>query len=238
MAWTDRKTPIHETDVIAFPPLPEGEFPVLLADPPWKYQNWTDKAHGASKAWYKTLSVEDVCRLPVRDVAAKNSLLFLWVTGPKLPQGLKVLESWGFEYVGLAFDWLKTYRAPVTIKFPKRSEAVYFCDRYCPDATPEFLKPNAVKTATVIPGNPYFGLGFRTRQANELCLLGKRGKGVPKKSSSVLAAVMAPRMRHSEKPPAVYDRIEKLVDGPYLELFARHARNGWESWGDEVKREV
>ena len=235
MSWSTRNVKVHESESFHFPPLPEGPWPVLYADPPWAYQNWTDKAHGAAKSWYETLTVDKICSLPVQTVAAKDSLLFLWATGPKLQEALQVVQAWGFEYVGFAFDWLKTYRRPVQISLPTKSDVLDLCDRFCSasDYSP-FLTPQRVKTATIIPGNMYCGLGFRTRQANEICLLGKRGKGLPKKSSSVLAPVISKRRKHSQKPVEVYNRIEELVDGPFLELFARNSHPGWTAWGQEA----
>jgi N6-adenosine-specific RNA methylase IME4 len=46
--------------------------------------------------------------------------------------------------------------------------------------------------------------------------------------------IVAPRREHSRKPDEQYERIERLVAGPYLELFARQSRPGWDSWGNEV----
>ena len=46
--------------------------------------------------------------------------------------------------------------------------------------------------------------------------------------------VVSPRREHSRKPDAVYDRIERLMDGPYLEMFARTGRRGWDVWGDQA----
>jgi hypothetical protein len=46
--------------------------------------------------------------------------------------------------------------------------------------------------------------------------------------------IVSPRREHSRKPDEVYERIERLVDGPYLELFARQRRPGWDAWGREV----
>ncbi len=78
------------------------------------------------------------------------------------------------------------------------------------------------------------GLGFWTRQNAEHVLLGTRGR--PKrKSANVQQTLLAPRLEHSRKPEEIQDRIERLVDGPYLELFARRHRPGWFCWGDELE---
>ena len=79
----------------------------------------------------------------------------------------------------------------------------------------------------------FTGLGFWTRANPEPCLLATRGH--PKRrSGSVRKLVIAPRREHSRKPDEVHARIEALVEGPYLELFAREARPGWDAWGLET----
>jgi N6-adenosine-specific RNA methylase IME4 len=80
---------------------------------------------------------------------------------------------------------------------------------------------------------PAFGNGYWTRANPEQCLLATRGS--PKRlSKSVRRLIMAPVGAHSAKPQEAYGRIEQLVAGPYLEMFARYARPGWSQWGDEI----
>ncbi|MHA1569827.1 MAG: MT-A70 family methyltransferase [Alphaproteobacteria bacterium] len=76
------------------------------------------------------------------------------------------------------------------------------------------------------------GCGYWTRSNSEVCLLATKGK--PKREKAdVRQAILEPRREHSRKPDCVHDRIERLVAGPYIELFARRHRDGWDSWGDE-----
>lgn len=76
------------------------------------------------------------------------------------------------------------------------------------------------------------GMGYWTRQETEICHLFKRGK--PKRlSKGVRSLIRAPRREHSRKPDEQYERIERLVAGPYLELFARQQWPGWTAWGHE-----
>jgi N6-adenosine-specific RNA methylase IME4 len=78
----------------------------------------------------------------------------------------------------------------------------------------------------------HFGLGYWTRQNTESCLLATRGH--PQRlSRSVRQLIVAPRGRHSAKPAEAHAWIEALCSGPYLELFARGQRPGWDSWGLE-----
>lgn len=85
-------------------------------------------------------------------------------------------------------------------------------------------------------GNGLFtGLGYWARANPEQCLLATRGH--PKRQSkSVKKLIQTPRREHSRKPDEVYDRIEQLVDGPYLEMFARQSRPGWDTFGNETTR--
>jgi N6-adenosine-specific RNA methylase IME4 len=77
------------------------------------------------------------------------------------------------------------------------------------------------------------GMGYWTRQEVEICHLFKRGKP-RRQSKGVRSLIRAPRREHSRKPDEQYGRIEALVSGPYLEMFARQARPGWTAWGNEV----
>lgn len=83
----------------------------------------------------------------------------------------------------------------------------------------------------------HMGLGYWTRQNTEQCLLATRGK--PKRkatATSVQQLLVSPRREHSRKPDEQYERIERLVDGPYLELFARQAWPNWRAWGNQTDR--
>ena len=79
------------------------------------------------------------------------------------------------------------------------------------------------------------GMGYWTRANSEPCLLATRGR--PKRlAADVRQAIIEPRREHSRKPDCVHGRIERLVAGPYLELFARARRSGWDAWGNEVDK--
>ena len=62
---------------------------------------------GAAEKHYPTMSLDDICALPVADIAAKDSALFLWATFPMLAEALLVISAWGFTYKTTAFVWLK-----------------------------------------------------------------------------------------------------------------------------------
>lgn len=75
-------------------------FSTVLADPPWQFQNRTGKMAPEHKRLnrYGTMVLEDILTLPVRQLTADTAHLYLWVPNALLPEGLKVLEAWGFQY--------------------------------------------------------------------------------------------------------------------------------------------
>jgi N6-adenosine-specific RNA methylase IME4 len=82
---------------------------------------------------------------------------------------------------------------------------------------------------------PVMGCGYWTRSNTEACLLATRGR--PKRlHADVRQGIIAPRREHSRKPDEIHGRIERLVGGPRLELFARQSRPGWTAWGNETSK--
>ena len=77
------------------------------------------------------------------------------------------------------------------------------------------------------------GGGFTTRKNAEFCLIGKRGRSV-RKSASVHEVIIEPRRDHSRKPEQFYDRVRDYSEGPFLELFGRQSRSGFDQWGNEA----
>ena len=77
------------------------QFATILADPPWQFQNRTGKVAPEHKRLnrYGTMELPDICALPVSEIAANPAHLYLWVPNALLPEGLQVMESWGFRYV-------------------------------------------------------------------------------------------------------------------------------------------
>ena len=89
--------------------MPEaGKYGIVYADPPWRYD--MKRGNGVAENHYPTMSIEEICALPVTDLAARDSALFLWATFPQLNEAFRVIEAWGFKYKTLAFLWLKQNR--------------------------------------------------------------------------------------------------------------------------------
>lgn len=84
------------------------KYGIVYADPPWRYD--MKRGKGVAENHYPTMSMDEICALPVADLAAKDSALFLWATFPQLNEAFRVIEAWGFHYKTLAFLWLKQNR--------------------------------------------------------------------------------------------------------------------------------
>jgi N6-adenosine-specific RNA methylase IME4 len=83
---------------------------------------------------------------------------------------------------------------------------------------------------------PQMGIGNYWRVSHEFCVLGVKGTPTFPNSAAEKSWREWPRTKHSQKPEAFVDIVEKVSPGPYLELFARCTREGWVSWGNEIKR--
>jgi len=99
LEYTDPEHPSYGT-------VPSGGFSVIVTDCPWRYRNFSDKAHGAARAHYPGMTEGDLCRLRVDEWAADDCILAQWGTWPKLPQAVRLMEVWGFDYV-TGIPWVK-----------------------------------------------------------------------------------------------------------------------------------
>lgn len=83
----------------------DKKYSIIYADPPWKYKD--SSCEGAAEYQYKTMTIEEICNLPVNQIADMNCILFLWATYPKLQEAMKVIDAWGFAYKTIGFQWIK-----------------------------------------------------------------------------------------------------------------------------------
>ncbi len=179
----------------------------ILADCAWHFQTFSGRGEGKSAIQhYDVQDLEAIKALPIRNLAADDCALFLWMLDWCPKWALEVIEAWGFEHKTTAFTWIKLIEGH--------------------DGVP--------RQGGVISDNDFhFGPGHWTRANPEDNWLATRGN--PKRfDAGVRQLIVAPVMEHSRKPD-VHERIERLVDGPYLELNARRARPGWVCWGDELE---
>jgi len=85
-----------------------GKYRVIYADPPWKYSDamFIDGYKVSAEMHYPPMTIDELCTLPVKEMAEDNAVLFLWVTSPILEEAFKVIHAWGFEYK-TSFVWDK-----------------------------------------------------------------------------------------------------------------------------------
>ena len=178
------------------------QYDIIYADPPWKY-NDPMKIKGVkglirgAESFYKTMNLEDIKSLPIKDISSKNAILFIWVTMPLLDKGFEVIESWGFQYKTCGFCWVKRTKN----------------------------------------GKIHLGMGNYTRGNAELCLIGVKGQKPKFLTRGLSQIVESKLLEHSQKPNEVREKIVQLCGFlPRIELFARQQTEGWDCWGDELKK--
>lgn len=199
-------------------------YATIVADPPWSYAGST--YNGRTSPWrststqsYSLMSIEDVCALPVSGIAAADAHLYLWAVNPLLHRAYEVVEAWGFQ-PDTVLTWCKPGPG-LGAGFRSNTEQLIVARRGT-------------------RGNPTCGnCGGRSR-GNNKCIcdsptLRSQGKSVqpmrPFESTGNGSWFKAPRGAHSAKPPLFQDLVEQMSPGPYVELFCRNPRFGWDSWG-------
>lgn len=193
--------------------LPEGftraPFSVIVADPPWSFG---DKLPGKSRGAEKNYPV-----MKVGDMADRGFVYHKEIHEGTAPNAL--LFMWRVaSQVEEANTLVRAWG------FSPKSEIVW------------------VKIGKGVTHHPsregtglHFGMGRYVRMAHESCIIATRGKAIPLiQSHSERSILFAEVGRHSEKPEAFYDLVERLARGPYLELFARRKRPGWTCLGNEI----
>jgi N6-adenosine-specific RNA methylase IME4 len=206
----DRAEPTEAESSPIFVPLPAiaGGWRCVAADPQVGFKTWSEKGQGRSPSrHYDTLTPEAIATLALQTVVADGCSLMLWWPDPHMPTMVEVMRSWGFEFSGKAFTWVKT--------LPSLARG------------PRLISTDTIQSVLAIGG------GLTTRKNSESCWLGRRGKPSIL-SKGVREVILSPRRQHSRKPAEFFRRVEALCSGPRLELFARESRPGWTSWGDQM----
>lgn len=191
--------------------LPESSkrYSAIMIDPPWQFKVWSNETGIARSAdnHYPTLDIKELKKLPIQRLMGEDCAVFMWAIWSMLPEALELGKAWGLTYKTLGFDWLK-------------------------------------RTST---GQKWhMGMGYWSRANSEPCLLFTKGN--PKRKSKEVRQLLVeddsqlplfPPMvnrvlSHSAKPTESYCRVEQLVDGPYLDVFARRKTKGWDAIGNEI----
>jgi N6-adenosine-specific RNA methylase IME4 len=175
----------------------DGMYRVIYADPPWSYGNSgvinSGDNYGRAARHYPSMTIDELCKLPVEAHARPDSVLFCWVTAPLLyenPGPREVIEAWGFE--------------------PKTS---------------------------VVWDKVRHNFGSYVSVRHEFLIIATRGSCLPDRPTPMPDSVQTIRRGdvHSQKPEEFRTLIEKLYDGPYLELFGRTRVKGWKVHGNDSR---
>lgn len=172
-------------------------YSTIVADPPWPHKGTGKELGGVvptrkgrvvkdrrPESYYSTMTLDEICAMPVAGLAAANAHLYLWATCSGLEDGFEVMRAWGFTYK-TSLTWIK---------------------------------------------KGHLGLGAYFRTNTEHVLFGVRGS-LPTLAKDQRNHFEAPKRGHSRKPAAFGDLVERSSPGPYVELFCREGRFGWDSWG-------
>lgn len=90
-----------------FGDLKRNHYGAILADPPWHFATWGEGGNRNVTSKYSTMSADEMCALPVGDLAGDDCILFMWSVWPKLFEAMDVIDAWGFTYKTCAFSWMK-----------------------------------------------------------------------------------------------------------------------------------
>lgn len=194
-----------------------NRYDVILADPPWSFNNRKGEKSRTADSKYRVLSPQDLTamRYWVRDRSHLRSVLFMWTTAATQPQAIQLMTDWGFEYKTVAFVWVKLTKRETRPPFVMQIRA------------PNQMLDNTTRSL-------HFGMGHYTRSQTEFVLLGAR-KPLPRVARNVEQVVLAPVGEHSAKPNEVHRRIERIYPhSSRLEMFARRQEPGWSAMGDQL----
>ena len=230
-------------------------YTTVMADPGWQYKDALrmETTKRSSMDHYKTtMTVDQICALytPSRveheqglDFSGRRSQRTTLIPGRLFNQ---------FELADTGFLWL--WCTPSTLL---DGSAVAVCNAwgYAPKQIGVWIK-GRIEITEVPVGSEWqtvanlvlqIGMGWCTRGVLEFFIIATRGKYTKLvkdkgQSNLILAAedavILASKREHSRKPDKIYDKIESVCPGPYLELFARSGRAGWTSYGDELESEA
>lgn len=188
------------------------KYQVIYCDPPWWYSNRSanriTKFGGGARAHYNVMTDSQLLDMQsvMNEIADDNSILFMWATCPRLDLAVKLIQRWGFRWVTVGFTWVKV--------------------------TDDYVVSDDYRTAGRVTA--MCGPGGYTSSNVELCLIGVRGS-MPVDEKMIPQVTFHPVLRHSEKPQIFRDKIQRMYPtARKIEMFCRHAPEGWDTWGNEV----
>ena len=95
-------------------------YKIIYADPAWSFKNYNNKkSNSNADHHYPCMSMEDIKKIPIKEIADKDCVLFLWCTDPLLNKQLEVIDAWGFQYKTVGFYWIKENKNQTKTRFWK-----------------------------------------------------------------------------------------------------------------------
>ena len=202
---------------------------VIAMDPPWMERGGGKSVRGAQRH-YPLLPTKEMPRAIIgsgKFHPAKSCHMYMWVTNNFLEDGLWLMKALGFTYI-TNVTWVKVVGEKTANK--KLMKAIE------ENGSPSDIAASMVAT----------GIGQYFRGAHELLLVGehdphdiilfgRQGSGpeVRTEVKNLPGVLFAPKREHSRKPDLAYELFEARSKGPKLEMFARHTRPGWDSFGND-----
>lgn len=204
-------------------------YATVLVDPPWGYEERTPPWYSGSDKAYSLMPLADIMALPVGDLAAPDAHLYLWAVLPLMADAFRVVEAWGFT-ADTVLTWCKPgvglgagYRGNTEHLIVARRGFAY-------------INPTCAACGGRARGSSKCGCASPDWRHKGVVV-----DDVPRRPFLTTAEgtwYEAPRGPHSAKPPLFADLIERMSPEPRVELFAREARLGWDSWGKGYELEV
>lgn len=191
------------------------KYKIIYADPAWSFNNKNtggSMVSGAS-AHYKTMSVQDICNLPINSITDDDCILFMWWVASQPKEAIRVAESWGFTVKTMqGFNWVKL----------TANEKLHFGMGF-------YTRMGSEACLIAIKGKPKrINAGVRSVELVEMDYLEIMQETIFEKTG-----------KHSKKPDIFRKRIVELMgDIPRLEMFARINPEGWDVFGDEVENSI
>lgn len=186
-------------------PLPAGPFGCVLMDPPWHFRSYSGKSAVPTQA---ADPYATMTQKELKSIPLPDAL------AKDAAVFMWIVDSHLDQALVLGRSWGLRFKT-VAFIWVKETKNGHQLDMFYGES------------------HPKISMGHWSRKQAEICLLFTRGR--PRRlAKNVRQIIRAPIREHSRKPDETHDRIEALVGGPYLEMFARQARTNWTAWGHET----
>lgn len=217
------------------------KFSIITCDPPWAFSDKLSQSNvkRGAEANYPTMSMDDIKKLPIKDLASKDgTILCLWCPSSLLKEGIEVMNCFGFQ-LRQTYIWNKIKKKPLE----KLKKKILKELRNSKTSKKDLLKlVSDIVDSEDLNDSLGFGLGRLFRQCHEIALVGINNTAIYKKlkNKSQRSVSMFMNEKHSKKPEMLQDSLELMFPGSVLEkmnkieLFARRKRDGWTTLGNEI----